>query len=165
MTLSLPSKSPAYILEGCENRSGSNGTSRRARRVGARGTTAPQTRRKRLGAGDQFRNYYESGWGEKGRVLSPRALDAFFRFLEAASFPNATTVPSVFLTDRGGIELLGGPQRRSVKSSLLEQAPSSTKLRPIRRRHSLRRPASDLPEAVSVTMPLARPRTSSRHLH
>jgi hypothetical protein len=53
----------------------------------------------------QFRNYYESGWGEKGRVLSPKALDAFFRFLEDATFPNAATVPSVFLTDRGGIEL------------------------------------------------------------
>lgn len=53
----------------------------------------------------QFRNYYESGWGDKGRVLSPRALDAFFRFLEEATFPAAKSTPSVFLTDRGGIEL------------------------------------------------------------
>jgi hypothetical protein len=53
----------------------------------------------------QFRNYYESGWGEKGRVLSPRALDAFFRFLEDASFPADRSCPSVFLTDSGGIEL------------------------------------------------------------
>ena len=52
----------------------------------------------------QFRNYYGPGWGERGRVLSPRALEAFFRFVEMADFPPATR-PSVFLTDRGGIEL------------------------------------------------------------
>ena len=50
-----------------------------------------------------FRNYYASGWGENGRVLSPKALDAFFRFVEDTRFP--TDSPSVFLTDRGGIEL------------------------------------------------------------
>ncbi|MHC1765445.1 MAG: hypothetical protein AB9869_14280 [Verrucomicrobiia bacterium] len=50
-----------------------------------------------------FRNYYGSGWGGKGRVLSPKALDAFFRFVEDAQFPAGD--PSVFLTDRGGIEL------------------------------------------------------------
>ena len=50
-----------------------------------------------------FRNYYASGWGENGRVLSPKALDAFFRFVEDAQFP--ADGPSVFLTDRGGIEL------------------------------------------------------------
>ena len=50
-----------------------------------------------------FRNYYASGWGENGRVLSPKALDAFFRFVEEAQFPAGG--PSVFLTDRGGIEL------------------------------------------------------------
>lgn len=52
-----------------------------------------------------FRNYYASGWGEKGRVLSPKALDAFFRFVEQSSFPSGSSSPSVFLTDRGGIEL------------------------------------------------------------
>lgn len=52
-----------------------------------------------------FRNYYASGWGENGRVLSPRALDAFFRFVEKANFPADNGSPSVFLTDRGGIEL------------------------------------------------------------
>jgi len=52
-----------------------------------------------------FRNYYASGWGENGRVLSPRALDAFFRFVEEANFPAGKSSPSVFLTDRGGIEL------------------------------------------------------------
>ena len=56
----------------------------------------------------QFRNCYGSGWGENGRVLSPRALDAFFRFVEAASFPSGSTL-SVFLTDRGGIELCWEP--------------------------------------------------------
>ncbi len=53
-----------------------------------------------------FRNYYQSGWGEqRGQVLSPKALDAFSRFLEAVEFPAAKNPPSVFLTDRGGIEL------------------------------------------------------------
>src|SRR6266568_8160605 len=53
-----------------------------------------------------FRNYYQSGWGEqRGQILSPKALDAFSRFLEAVEFPAAKTPPSVFLTDRGGIEL------------------------------------------------------------
>ena len=53
-----------------------------------------------------FQNYYISGWGEKGQVLSPRALDAFFRFMETASFPKGKSAPSVFLTDRGGVELV-----------------------------------------------------------
>jgi hypothetical protein len=53
-----------------------------------------------------FRNYYASGWGENGRVLSPRALYAFFRFVEAADFSACQSNPSVFLTDRGGIELV-----------------------------------------------------------
>jgi hypothetical protein len=53
-----------------------------------------------------FRNYYQSGWGEQhGQVLSPKALEAFFRFLEAVDFPAAKTSPSVFLTDKGGVEL------------------------------------------------------------
>ena len=50
-----------------------------------------------------FRDYYASGWGENGRALSPKALDAFFRFVEDAHFSAGS--PSVFLTDRGGIEL------------------------------------------------------------
>jgi hypothetical protein len=63
-----------------------------------------------------FRNYYPSGWGEDGRALSPKALDAFFRFLEAASFPAGGA--SVFLTDRGGIELCW--EDRSGKSVQVE---------------------------------------------
>jgi len=64
----------------------------------------------------QFRNYYESGWGEGGRVMSPRALDAFLRFLEQATFPVDKTSPSVFLTDRGGIELCWeDPSGKSVQ--------------------------------------------------
>jgi len=106
-TLSLPTKSPAYTLvEGLREPAAASAVRRGApdewareelllRKLGSKG----------WGRVYQFRNYYESGWGEKGRVLSPRALDAFFRFLEDATFPNATTVPSVFLTDRGGIEL------------------------------------------------------------
>ena len=52
-----------------------------------------------------FRNYYSAGWGDgTGKPLSPRALEAFYRFLEAAEFPQGS-VPSVFLTDDGSIEL------------------------------------------------------------
>jgi hypothetical protein len=52
-----------------------------------------------------FRHYYEPGWGEgKGRQLSPRALEGFFLFLGAADFPPGKA-PSIFLTDRGGLEL------------------------------------------------------------
>jgi hypothetical protein len=53
----------------------------------------------------QFQKYYTSGWGEKGNVLSPKALDAFFRFLAEANFPADKSSPSVFLTDGGGVEL------------------------------------------------------------
>jgi hypothetical protein len=50
-----------------------------------------------------FRNYYSSGWGDgAGQPLSPRALESLFLFLEKAHFAMS---PSVFLTDRGGIEL------------------------------------------------------------
>jgi hypothetical protein len=53
----------------------------------------------------RFRNFYASGWSEHdGKMLSPRALTAFFQFLESADFP-PHTVPNVFLMDRGGIEL------------------------------------------------------------
>ena len=52
-----------------------------------------------------FRHYYQPGWGEgKGHQLSPRALEGFFRFLAAAKFP-VGKLPSIFLTDRGGLEL------------------------------------------------------------
>lgn len=52
-----------------------------------------------------FRHYYQPGWGEaRAKQLSPRALEGFFRFLVVATFP-AGTVPSLFLTDRGGLEL------------------------------------------------------------
>ena len=52
-----------------------------------------------------FRHYYSAGWGDRsGKPLSPRALESFYRFLEAAQFPRGS-VPSVFLTDEGSIEL------------------------------------------------------------
>jgi len=52
-----------------------------------------------------FRHYYSAGWGDRsGRPLSPRALETFFRFLEAAKFAVNTT-PSLFLTDTGTLEL------------------------------------------------------------
>lgn len=53
-----------------------------------------------------FRHYYEGGWGEGNLPsLSPRALDAFHRFLEVVEFPRHAKRPSVFLTDHGGLEL------------------------------------------------------------
>lgn len=52
-----------------------------------------------------FRHYYSAGWGDgAGTPLSPRALETFYRFIEAATFTGSTR-PSVFLTDQGGIEL------------------------------------------------------------
>ncbi len=53
-----------------------------------------------------FRHFYGSGWGEtNNQALSPSALEAFHRFLEVVRFPERTPVPSVFLTDQGGLEL------------------------------------------------------------
>lgn len=53
-----------------------------------------------------FRQFYQQGWGnQSGQSLSPRAFEAFVRFLAEASFPNNGKAPSVFLTDRGGLEV------------------------------------------------------------
>jgi hypothetical protein len=106
-TLSFPTQSPVYTLVEGLRESASVLSVRRAapdewareelllRKLGPKG----------WGRVYHFRNYYASGWGEKSRVLSPKALDAFFRFVEQANFPTSNTNPSVFLTDRGGIEL------------------------------------------------------------
>jgi len=52
-----------------------------------------------------FRHFYPPGWGEGGgKPLSPRAVDALDRFLVTAAWPDGVT-PSLFLTDRGGVEL------------------------------------------------------------
>ncbi len=52
-----------------------------------------------------FRHYYSAGWGDgSGRPLSPRALETFYRFLESARFPEGS-MPSVFLTDEGCVEV------------------------------------------------------------
>jgi hypothetical protein len=52
-----------------------------------------------------FRQYYGPGWGESsGNNLSPRGLTAFGRFLQMMQFPKGRQ-PSVFLTDRGGLEI------------------------------------------------------------
>ena len=53
--------------------------------------------------------------------MSPRALEAFYRFLEAAQFPQGS-VPSVFLTDEGSIELCWEDQ--GGKALQLEFRPS-----------------------------------------
>jgi hypothetical protein len=53
----------------------------------------------------QFRHFYGPGWGEgRGRALSPRAVEAFYKFLETVEFP-AGVKPSIFLTDEGGLEI------------------------------------------------------------
>jgi hypothetical protein len=65
------------------------------RKLGARG----------WGRIHHFRHYYNQGWSENARPpLSPRALEAFFRFLERIQFP-AGMLPSVFMTDASGLEL------------------------------------------------------------
>ncbi|MBI4568766.1 MAG: hypothetical protein HY719_10255 [Planctomycetes bacterium] len=53
-----------------------------------------------------FRDFYQPGWGaeQRGAPMSPRALSNLLRFLEAYEFP-PKSAPSVFLTDRGGIEI------------------------------------------------------------
>ena len=53
-----------------------------------------------------FRHYYSQGWGERGqgRPLSPRSLEAFFRFLGLMPIPERKA-PKVFLTDSGHLEL------------------------------------------------------------
>ena len=107
-TLSLPNKTAAYVLVKDLQESSSVSTVHGSvpdswareelllRKLGARG----------WGRVYHFQNYYSTGWGQKGQVLSPRALHAFFRFMEAASFATDKSSPSVFLTDRGGVELV-----------------------------------------------------------
>jgi len=53
-----------------------------------------------------FRDYYSRGWGERGQgsPLSPRSLEAFFRFLEVMPVPQRNS-PKLFLTDNGHLEL------------------------------------------------------------
>ena len=60
-----------------------------------------------------FRHYYSAGWGGSGKPLSPRALETFYRFLESATFPSGS-VPSVFLTDEGCIEVCWEDSARKV---------------------------------------------------
>lgn len=66
------------------------------RKLGARG----------WGRLHHFRRYYSQGWGDdgKGGPLSPRALEAFQRFLEAHPGWDKR-FPSLFLTDQGHLEL------------------------------------------------------------
>jgi len=53
-----------------------------------------------------FRYYYQPRWGEsRCKSLSPRATEAFFRFLESVKVPEHSSLPSLFLTDQGGLEL------------------------------------------------------------
>ncbi len=107
MTLTLQTQPPAYVLVEGLRESASVSTVRRA---APDGWASEELLLRKLGPKGwgrvyHFRNYYAAGWGENGRVLSPKALDAFFRFVENANFPAGKSSPSVFLTDRGGIEL------------------------------------------------------------
>ena len=53
----------------------------------------------------QFRYFYQPEWGDsRCKPLSPRALESFYRFVEALQIP-FDCVPSLFLTDSGGLEL------------------------------------------------------------
>lgn len=83
--------------------------------LGVRATTPDEGEREELllsklgakgwGRLHHFRHYYSSGWGGgSGRPLSPRALETFYRFLESVTFPQSAK-PSLFLTDKGWIEL------------------------------------------------------------
>src|SRR5580700_9855042 len=97
--LTLPNQPPAYVLVEGLQESASVFTARWGmpdeyareelllRKLGPKG----------WGRVYQFQKYYASGWGEKGRILSPKALDAFFRFMEEASFSAGGNSPSVFL--------------------------------------------------------------------
>ena len=52
-----------------------------------------------------FRYFYQPEWGDsRCKPLSPRALESFYRFIEAVQIPD-NCVPSLFLTDDGGLEL------------------------------------------------------------
>lgn len=52
-----------------------------------------------------FRNHYNQVWGERGAApVSPKALESLAQFVLAATFPPGK-VPSIFLTDAGGLEL------------------------------------------------------------
>ncbi|MEY2485963.1 MAG: hypothetical protein QOH39_1611 [Verrucomicrobiota bacterium] len=52
-----------------------------------------------------FRYFYRPEWGASNcRPLSPRATEAFYRFVNCLELP-ANCVPSLFLTDDGGLEL------------------------------------------------------------
>ncbi len=118
-TLSLPTQPSPYIL--VEELRESAPVSSAVRRTAPDELAREELLLNKLGPKGwgriyHFRNYYNSSWGENGRVLSPKALDAFFRFVEEASFPPGS--PSVFLTDRGGIELCW--EDRSGKSVQVE---------------------------------------------
>ena len=107
MPIALQQDRPAYVLVEGLRESAPPSTVRNAEPVG---WARQELLLRKLGPKgwvrvSRFRNCFAPGWGENGHVLSPRALDAFFRFVESATFPEGNRNPSVFLTNRGGIEL------------------------------------------------------------
>lgn len=62
----------------------------------------------------QFRHLYEAGWGGgTGRMLSPRALEVLYRFIEQPAFAPLLE-PSLFLTDEGHLELCWDDKTRGA---------------------------------------------------
>lgn len=62
-----------------------------------------------------FRMLYDAGWGRgTGKPVSPRAMHALMAFLERFA-PQQGITPSLFLTDRGGIELAWEDEGDSVQ--------------------------------------------------
>ncbi|MBI4625764.1 MAG: hypothetical protein HY736_21405 [Verrucomicrobia bacterium] len=62
-----------------------------------------------------FRNHYHQPWGERNAApLSPRALEGLTRFVVAAAFAPGK-LPSVFLTDSGGLELCWEDERGGAR--------------------------------------------------
>ena len=112
---------------------------------------------RRAGAGCANSETTTSPAGAKGgRVMSPRALDAFLRFLEEATFPAAKNTPSVFLTDRGGIELCWeDPNGKSVQVEFTGTGAEFYDAATDEEGTVASAAWRSCPTAVSVTMPLA----------
>lgn len=74
-----------------------------------------------------FRQVFSGPWGRsgEGRPLSPRAVEAFFSFLEDVAIP-ADRKPSLFLTDDGHLELCW--EDAEGKAVQLEFGPNETEI-------------------------------------
>ena len=116
------------------------------------------------GRGHQFRNYYESGWAREAASCHPGRWTHFFGSWGRPHF--RLPDPSVFLTDRGGIELCWeDPKGNPYKSNSRQQAQKSTG-RPRMRKASLpSRPLHNCPGGCQGNVPSPKRRYHSRRLH